>query len=470
MSLDGGCTMTKEILEKIILQVKKYELIQSFGTVESLKKWLLSLNSTQTNNFISLNIPLNKVENFKQILVNCDLLNCKDYKKRVDAISTLKNGVGCWHLFNILCKPNFLNSKNFYKDIEMVSRASTARYALWVLGEDNFINSPYHFEDLKKIVELSDKNTKEDTYSLIAETLATVAINLDSIQSPYHEADMRLISLMNKKFLKEKCSSSTHSLASLAINKISLSDKYHFKNMQILATNPIANEFLYAIMTDYEMIKGKYYREEVKALLQAKSKLTANALYHYITNIEKSAHSKKHIISNNFHFILPTKEETNYLHNLDVINTLNDQIAMYYVFLLLNPNFINSSYSKFDLELLQSISNKEIFMSLYQLMTNVSSLNSSHHKMDAVIISQASDQTVRELLLKKACYEYSLKSDCHEYDMKLIFKLNFNLIADSIRKEIYYYLFHQKGIDDNEHKEKLEQLLQKMAYNKDHRK
>ena len=49
------------------------------------------------------------------LLINSDLLSCQDYKQKVAAISTLKNGDGCWHLYNNICSPNFLRSKNFYK-------------------------------------------------------------------------------------------------------------------------------------------------------------------------------------------------------------------------------------------------------------------------------------------------------------------------------------------------------------------
>ena len=31
----------------------------------------------------------------------------------------------------------------------MLSKVDIARFGFWVLGEDDFINSPYHDEDLK---------------------------------------------------------------------------------------------------------------------------------------------------------------------------------------------------------------------------------------------------------------------------------------------------------------------------------
>ena len=114
--------MKNETLKQIIEQIKKYELTETFSDVEEFKKWASKLNSTQVNNFLSLDINLEEIRELRHLLINCDLLSCQDYKKKVAAISTLKNGDGCWHLFDAICKPNFLKSKNFYKDIEMLRK------------------------------------------------------------------------------------------------------------------------------------------------------------------------------------------------------------------------------------------------------------------------------------------------------------------------------------------------------------
>ena len=439
LQVDGGYKMRKEKLEKIIFQIKHYELLEQFADIGQFKDWLSKLTGIQIDNFIGLNIDLKEVKDIKKLLINHDLLSCTDYIKRVEAISKLKNGTECLHLLDVLCKPNFLSSKNFYQDLEKVSKAKTARYALWILGESHFIHSPYHDEDLELIIKSNIKSDGSDF--LIAESLAIVAKNLDSIQSPFHQADMKLISSIGRDTLQETASFPAHSLNNLAINKVSLSDRYHLENMLILAKNPIANEFLYAIMTNEKIIKGKYYREEINALLEAKSKLTANVLYEYI------------IKSDN-------KENIDYMNRLNTINLLDDQIAMYYVTLLLNENFMSSTYSDFDLKLLQSISNKDIFLDLYQLIIDESFANSSYHKLDAVMISKANDKSIRSLLRKEACLEESIKSSNHEYDMQFIFDLKLESLDEKIRKEIYYYLFQKGGINDSKHKEKLEQLLQ----------
>jgi len=462
--------MKNEILKQIIGQIKKYELTESFSDVEEFKKWASKLNTTQIKNFLSLDIDLEEISELRYLLINSDLLNCPDYKKRVEAISTLKNGDGCWHLFSAICSPNFLKSKHFYKDIEMLSKADTARYGLWILGEDAFINSPYHDEDLKLLVETHDTREENTLDFVVSDAIATVAGNIDSIKSPHHREDMKLIATSGSDCLQMSHSYPEHSLNYLAVDKVSLADKYHSENMKILATNPIASEFLYIIMTDSNFVKGKNYRKEVEALVNAKSGASARALYYYIVNPERKFSydidyyndceydiNDAHIYDRNS---AAGYHDSDYLKNLIKINQIDDKFVMHFVSLLMNRNFINSPYKNFDLELLQSVSNRAIFMDLYRLMLDEESLSSIHHKKDAVMISQTSIENIRKLLLKLATNKYSLNSDNHEYDMQYIAKLDLDSIDKKIYDEIDYYLFRKKGIDCPEHREKLEQLLQ----------
>ena len=454
----------------MISQLKKYELVESFNDMDEFKKWISRLNQTQIDNFLSLNIDLKEVREVRHLLINSDLLSCKDYKKRVDAISTLKNGDGCWHLFSVLCSPNFLKSKNFYKDIEMLSRADTARYGLWILGEDDFINSPYHDEDLKLLVETHDTREEEPLDFVVSDAIATVAGNIDSIKSPHHRADMKLIATAGSDCLQMSHSFPEHSLNNLAINKVSLSDKYHSENMQILATNPIASEFLYIIMTDPNFVKGKNYRKEVEALVNAKSKATARALFYYMVNPERKYSYDIDYYNDCDYDIhdayisdrdsVAGSNDPDYLKNLIKINKIDDKFVMHFVSLLMKPDFINSPYKNFDLELLQSVTNKDIFMDLYRLMTNEESLGSIYHKKDAVVISQISAQNRRKMLLKLATNKYSLNSDNHDYDMEYIRKLDLGTFSKKVYDEIRYYLFIKKGIISPKHKENLEKLLQ----------
>ena len=56
----GGFVVKNETLKKVIEQIKKYELTDSFVDVEGFKKWVSELDSTQINSFLSLNIDPKK--------------------------------------------------------------------------------------------------------------------------------------------------------------------------------------------------------------------------------------------------------------------------------------------------------------------------------------------------------------------------------------------------------------------------
>ena len=184
--------MKNEILKQIITQIRKYELTEEFKDKKEFQKWISKLNTTQIDNLLKLDIPFEEIKKINHLLINENLLNCHDYKQKIIALSTLKNADGWYHLFKRLCNPNFLNSKNFYQDIEMLSKAETAKYGLRILGEDSFINSPYHEEDLKLLVESHDTKEEEPLDFLVYEAIASVASNIDSIKSPYHQEDMKL--------------------------------------------------------------------------------------------------------------------------------------------------------------------------------------------------------------------------------------------------------------------------------------
>ena len=460
--------MKQEILKQVITQIKKYELTELFKDKEKLQNWLSKLNDTQINNFLNLDLNPEEVQEVSSVLINLDLLNCEDYQKKVLAISTLKNTEGCWPLLERLCRPNFLKSKNFYKDIDMLSKADTARYGLWIIGEDAFINSPYHDEDLKLLVETHDSNEENSRDFIVSDALATVAGNSDSINSPYHRQDMNLIASSGSECLQSSCSYPKYGLNNLAANKVSLNDPYHLENMQILSTNPIASRYLYEIMTNHKFVEGKNYRHEVNALLNAKSDLKSLALYYYIVNPEKKGLMDYYDAENFAYIPMPFPNfdkkyvsgsvDPEYLNNLIKINELDDFIALHYVALLMNPDFIISPNKNFDLELLKSITNKDIISLLYGLMLSNSFLTSPYHQKDAILISETKELENRILLFRKADNKVSINSPNHEYDMEYISKLNLNSLNKNIYEEIQYYLFNPQGINNSHHQEKLEKL------------
>ena len=463
--------MNKETLKQIITQIKKYELTNEFKNKEEFQEWISKLNNIQINNFITIDIPLENIKNIKHLLLNENLLNCYDYKQKITALTSLKNADGWYHLFERLCNPNFLNSKNFYKDIEMLSKADNAKYGLRILGEDAFINSPYHEEDLKLLIETHDIKEEEPLDFIVSEAIASIASNIDSINSPYHQKDIKLIATSGSDYLQSTTSYPESSINNLAINKESLKDKYHIENMQILAKNPIAAEFLYEVMTTPHHIKSKNYRQEIEALTNAKSKNTARALYYYIVNPEKKFSLDLHYYDDRkfdmkdayISYWNYTKETNNedYLNNLKIINETDDKFVMHLVSLLMNPDFIKSPHKNFDLQiLLNSTNNKSIFMDLYELMTNTTALNSPYHKQDIIIINQTLSDGIRDLLLQKAWNKHSNENKDHIYDMEYITKLKLNSINEKIYNEIIYYLFIPNGLKTPNRKEILEKLSQ----------
>ncbi|MEG1647815.1 MAG: hypothetical protein RR325_03525 [Bacilli bacterium] len=454
--------MKNEELKKILYQIRRYNLIQVFDDENKLKLWLSNLNKTQIANFLSLNINIAEIKFPLFMLTDLNMLNCTDYKERIKALSALKNDEGCWHLIDRLLKINFLQSDRYYQDIEMLSKAHTVRFALWVIGEDDFINSPYHAEDLYLIV---------STHYQKSDALATVAGNIDSINSSYHQADMNLIAKSNSDCLQMSGSFPKSSLNNLATNKVSLNDSYHLENMKILATMPIAGEFLYIIMTNSNIIKGENYRKEVEALLNAKSINTARAIYYYIVNPDIKYEEYMEFFSDckidyikddhttNRNSIIENKPP-NYMQYLATINEIADIFVMQYVSILMNPNLINCEFIDYDLKLLKSISDVSIFMDLYRFITNKTSLKNPFHKLDIELLSKTCDSKIRKLLLKKLTDEYSLKSQNRNFDLEYISSLNIDSMDNKMLDHMRYFLFSPAGIDAKNHKEALKNIYE----------
>ena len=471
--------MTKEEVRKIVSQIKKYELVDSFRDKEAAQKWFSSLNQKQINNFISLEISRSDIAFPIDYLINTNLLNCDDYCNRIAAMSKIKNE-NMNYLFSMLCHPTFLNSKNYYKDLEKIIKADSFKHALWVLTEDVFINSPYHDEDLDLILNAKDTDSNSDSYgdSLVAEALNMVAEDKNSINSPYHRQDMKLIAKSGSKCLQSSGCFPDRGINKLAINEISLKDKYHLENMKILSKAPVSDRQLYDIMTNPNIIKGKYYRKEVELLAAAKSEITAIAMYNFIVNPDKrntiglyeilcsTGLDCEDIDLLNRWGCISAKQDKNYLENLLLLSKVPDIYVMFIENILTNKYNFKSTHQKFDIDLLLSVTDKDIFMDLFRLMTYDVSLFGEHHREDAVLISGTTDKEIRGLLLQKANNKYSVASENHRYDMDYITKLDLKNIDKEIWKKMKYYLFTGVGINDKEHVSMLEKLAKGIIVDK----
>ena len=255
--------------EEIINQLKKYDIFNIFLSKEELENWILELNSLEVQNILSLNIRPEIIKFDPELLINKNLLNTLDYNKRVEALVSIKNAEGWYHLFDRMLRPEFLYSDKFYKDIEILKKAECAQTPLWIIGESSFINSPYHDEDFELLVTSKDTSNKNFDY-VVWDAIATVAGNIDSINSEYHRQDLQTIIKYGAVSLQISHSYPESSINNLAINKVSLKDQYHLENMEILANNTEIGNFLYAVMTNQKAIRRRNYRSIIREMVENK--------------------------------------------------------------------------------------------------------------------------------------------------------------------------------------------------------
>ena len=282
--------------DKVIKQLKRYELDSFFESFDDMKKWIDSLNEVEKNSIINLDIDNKEIRFSLQFLLDRELLSIEDFPSKIKAITTLKNteNGGCDHLLDNLFNKEFFKSKNFYKDIEMASKMKTARYCLWILGDSIFINSPFHEEDLKLLVESHDvkKELRDNDLSrTVWDNLATIAKNEDSINSPYHRQDMQLIASVDSSRLQSLASYPKHSIGYLAQNSISLNDNRHLVNMKKLVENPEIDFLLYPVMTDENFIESNLYTQLIDEMIEHKNdKFYEILLCIYAIGLDKVSH------------------------------------------------------------------------------------------------------------------------------------------------------------------------------------
>lgn len=123
----------------------------------------------------------------------------------------------------------------------------------------------------------------------------------------------------------------------------------------------------------------------------------------------------------------------------------------------MNPYFISNQYKDFDLKVLESITDFDIFMDLYTLIyKGLEIKDNPHHQSDVILLSKTVDSKIRKWLIERMTNK---NNNNYDYDIEYITKLKLDLISDKIKEEMKYYLFEEKGINDLKHREKLESLL-----------
>lgn len=256
---------TQDIVDKIII----YDLLGEFSSTKEMLEWISKLNKLQIKNILSLNIDRKKIKFDTKLLIDENLLNTEDYLNRVNAIVSIDNAEGWEHLFKNLVIPEFLKSEKFYKDIETLKKADCAQKPLWIIGEPDFINSPYHDEDFELLVTAKDNCDKKND-SIVQEAIATIAECDDSIKSGYHKVDLNTVMKYGSKALQLTHSYPESGINILATNPVSLKSKYHLEDMKILAENQEIGNFLYAVMTNQKTVESNNYRKIIKEMVDNK--------------------------------------------------------------------------------------------------------------------------------------------------------------------------------------------------------
>lgn len=459
--------MKKEQMKKILKQLKRYSIVETFDSVEEFNNWLNHLTVKQINSLNGLSIDSSEILFPKKILINKDLLNCDDYNNRIKALSKIKIRDGFWYFFKNLCNPHFLNRSSFYSDVDTLSKSDNdygVKSVMWAIEHDDFLNSKYYEEDFQRILE--SKNN--DNY------LSHVAVCKDSINSPYHQKDMELIEKVNQDCFSVYGCVGVEGLDALATNKVSLKDKYHLENMKIISEHPQYKDYLYKIMTDNYYIKGKYYRDEVNALVNAKSDVKALAIYAYITNYQKdydyeyydllsSLKLEYEFNYSNLIFELNRKKSIigrktkNYLSNLDLLNNIDDKYVLFIESLLSNKYLMESIYYEDDIKLLLNTSDVNVFSSLYKLMKNKKFLNNPYHLEDLSLISNTTDRFTRNMLCRMASDEDSINSPHHSSDMNIVSNMKLK-DSDIDINIVESYVLTEVGLNHPLHNERLESL------------
>lgn len=259
-----------ELTKQIVLQIANYNLFEYFNDMEDIVSWIKSLDELEKSNFLSLNIKENKIKFDRSLLIDRNLLKTKDYLRRVEKIVSIDNAYGFYHLFNNLITKEFLESKNFYRDIEMLKQAHSAQIPLWIIGDKTFINSPYHDEDYSMLIDSISKKNKEYDY-IKGDAIATLAANKSSIESGYHKEDIEEVYKVESKLLQSSNSYPKKSINNLACSDVSLTDPFHEENMKILKENKEISNFLYCIMTDENAVQRPDYRKVIQEMVEYKS-------------------------------------------------------------------------------------------------------------------------------------------------------------------------------------------------------
>ena len=410
--------MTKQELEQILKQLEKYDLVKEFGTKECLDAWLKALNKKQISNFINLNINPNEVVIIGEAIINDCILKSDEYIEIVKLLIELKKK-SSYINFNY----SWAYNKRLYEDLKNLLRLNITEkneefimVIMSLLGEPSFINSMYHKEDLETIINAFNANNSALDY-----------------------------------------------LINLAANSNSLNDPYHLANMQIISEDPVAIDYLYTLMTTEYTIKSKYYQSEIAALYASPSEIHAASLYSFMYNDARNF--RRDLISEKTRNLISDRWANvcgqmipDYLEKLNFINRLPEDKVVLISYVMSNKALLKSPFYDFDIDFLRKIEDMDLLYELCTLVTDIDFIMNPYHIIDLQIIKEIKDPVTRNLLYRVATNTKNINSVHHLYDMAHIARYNFNEGKDKEYELISYYVLSSAGINSPNHIRDLEKI------------
>lgn len=384
--------MTLDELKKIIAQIKKYKLESK---IKDINEWFASLNKTQVNNFISLDIKLSKfLQKNRQLLVNL----------------------------------NFLSSKYYLEDLKMINDSnisSKKASILYDVATNPFsFESEYHREDMKRL------------YSQKSETkmskMAALAGNKYSIGSDYHEFSMKLIESVkddeivnllvalasNKTFLC--CADYTDAISLVACAK----NYYYAQNLYVVADS--AKDDMTYLYQDMEKIAKAKNEEISDCLLDVANDKTSLGSEHHLSDMETIFNAKNEKVATCLAKVACSGSSLRSLHHAPDMQCIADieniDILGIIGALAVDYTSLQSVYHALHMKLVSNAKTERRANSLYSVAVDSDSIGDQQHERNLKLISTADSDEKAELLSKVAASLCFIKRSLHpDTEMSLIY-------------------------------------------------
>lgn len=337
-------------IEKIVNdKIKNYKLE---GLVDY--NWFLSLNNTQQTNFLELYLVPSKILDYKDIIINEDLLNSTYYVKDINLINGARTNEIASCISTLVGNKEFINSKNHSFDVDAIFNAKTfviSRYLYGIASNTNLSNNPYHRIYMNYI-----SNAKNDEVAYYLCKMAHYP------QNEYTLKDAQLVSLASDNYKARLLSSASN-------NKVSIESGHHKIDMNLIfnANSYTTAKCIYNAVTNKDLVKSKYFTHDINLIKEAKE----------IYKIE------------NLHILSTDKDSLNSdYHKCDILllnKCENEIVSKYLLDVARNVNSLNSIYHASDMNLLSKCSEDNVYF-VYLLAVNEKSLKDPDHADDIISI------------------------------------------------------------------------------------